>query len=440
MEVKIMFRRFTVLLAMLIAGTGGLFASGSAYAVPSFARQTGMTCSSCHTIFPKLTAFGRMFKLDGYTMTGVPQIQQDDSKAAPGMKINAPAPVSAMVQVGLTHVNNPDANTENNNVTFPTALSLYYAGEISPHMGTFLQVTMDGAKSSFGFDMADIRYANSTSTKGGTSITYGLTLDNMTGMEDVWNTTPSWTYPFLAGSPDHGDSPAVNSLMGGGLGAYALVDNQWYGYLSIYNPMSNQKTMYDGTMYMGNPHAENPYWRLAWQGDIGSSDYLEVGTYGTVVQVYGSSMMSQAAAIAKSDKFTDTALDAQYEHPVGDNNQLNAHAVYIREKQSLDASNTAAPSQNMTHSRADVAYIVGGRFQYQIGYFSTTADSGAYAFDGMNTAAFGGDNKGYVAEFDYLPWENTKFSLQYTGFNTFGGTTNNATDNNTLLANAWFMW
>ena len=38
-----------------------------AHAVPSFARQTGYTCAVCHTVFPQLTAFGRNFKLHGYT-------------------------------------------------------------------------------------------------------------------------------------------------------------------------------------------------------------------------------------------------------------------------------------------------------------------------------------------------------------------------------------
>src|SRR2546426_6909157 len=38
------------------------------YAVPSFARQTGMACDACHAggFFPELNDFGRMFKMNGY--------------------------------------------------------------------------------------------------------------------------------------------------------------------------------------------------------------------------------------------------------------------------------------------------------------------------------------------------------------------------------------
>jgi hypothetical protein len=40
-----------------------------AWAVPSFARQTGMACEACHTVFPELTHFGRMFKANALRST-----------------------------------------------------------------------------------------------------------------------------------------------------------------------------------------------------------------------------------------------------------------------------------------------------------------------------------------------------------------------------------
>ena len=40
-----------------------------AQAVPSFTRQTGLKCNVCHSNPPELTAFGRKFKLEGYTLT-----------------------------------------------------------------------------------------------------------------------------------------------------------------------------------------------------------------------------------------------------------------------------------------------------------------------------------------------------------------------------------
>jgi len=40
--------------------------SENAHAVPSFECQTGMECTTCHTIFPELKAFGRIFNLGGH--------------------------------------------------------------------------------------------------------------------------------------------------------------------------------------------------------------------------------------------------------------------------------------------------------------------------------------------------------------------------------------
>ena len=44
-----------------------VFAPKISLAIPSFARQTGLACDVCHTVFPHLTPFGREFKLHGYT-------------------------------------------------------------------------------------------------------------------------------------------------------------------------------------------------------------------------------------------------------------------------------------------------------------------------------------------------------------------------------------
>ena len=41
-----------------------------ANALPSYARQTGQPCGTCHTDYPGLTPYGRLFKLGGYTAGG----------------------------------------------------------------------------------------------------------------------------------------------------------------------------------------------------------------------------------------------------------------------------------------------------------------------------------------------------------------------------------
>ena len=43
-----------------------------AKALPSYARQTGQPCGTCHTDFAGLTPYGRLFKIQGYTAGGGP--------------------------------------------------------------------------------------------------------------------------------------------------------------------------------------------------------------------------------------------------------------------------------------------------------------------------------------------------------------------------------
>ena len=403
-------------------------ASTAVYAVPSFARQTGMPCGACHTVFPELTAFGRDFKLNGYTLTGMKQIEATGA-AAGSMKINAIPPLSAALQVSFTHIAKTSqvqkgslSNVQNNSVMFPNGLSLYYAGEISPHMGTFLQVGMGNSGGGFSFAMADVRYAN-RATIGGRSLTYGLTLDNAPGMEDVWNMTPAWNYPYITSdtAPDNGigQSQVFNAagVMNAGLGGYALWDNHWYGAVSLYR----------STAYLGGSGSNvsirsvAPYWRFAWQGYLPNHAYLEVGTYGLYADL--ASVAPTATTISTNPgKYTDLALDGTYQQPLHNGNLLSVHALYLHENQAPTSGGNATLQQ----FRADANYELGHWAQASLGYFNSWG-SGAT------------DTAGVVAEADYLPWQNTKFSLQYTAYTKYAGSSS-ASGNNTLILNGWFLW
>ena len=49
--------------------------------LPSYARQTGMSCSACHFSFPELNSFGRQFKMNGYVLSGMSSIEAKDDTA-----------------------------------------------------------------------------------------------------------------------------------------------------------------------------------------------------------------------------------------------------------------------------------------------------------------------------------------------------------------------
>ncbi|MGE5428608.1 MAG: hypothetical protein ACM3O8_11985, partial [Methylococcaceae bacterium] len=210
--------------------------AGESEATPSFARQTGMSCTACHYSFPELTPFGRQFKLNAYTMTMMNTIDsKQDSDKVTRLKLLSYLPLSAMVQTSFTSNAKAVEGTQNNSIAFPQQISMFYAGQITPHIGSFIQMTYDGQV--FGMDNAEIRYANRTSL-GKTSLLYGVTLNNNPTVQDVWNTTPAWGFPTA--SSDAANSPAKSTLIENlgmqvaGLGVYALIDNLLYGEITLY--------------------------------------------------------------------------------------------------------------------------------------------------------------------------------------------------------------
>jgi hypothetical protein len=190
----------------------------------------------------------------------------------------------------------------------------------------------------------------------------------------------------------------------------------------------------------------SPYWRLAWQQGIGA-DNLEIGTFGMQSKIYPDGVSGL------TDKYTDTALDAQYEHAMGDD-MLTLRGSYIHEKQDLNRSFadgvSANPSNSLDTLNLNGTYHLGTKAAFSLGYFSTSgdADTGLYAPGPVDGSANGSpDSRGYILQASYLPWQNTQFSLQYTGYSKFNGSGSNydgagrdASDNNALFLHAWLVW
>ncbi len=171
------------------------------WAVPSFARQTGMTCAACHTVFPELTPFGREFKLNGYVLDNIKQVTGIDTSNRSTLALNALAPISLMAQISYTHTSTalPDsaikgALAKDGDLLFPQQVSLFYAGKIADELGAFIQLTYDGVGDSFGFDNTDIRYAHHLSFGGANSNNHtmilGVTLNNNPTVQDTLEQHP----------------------------------------------------------------------------------------------------------------------------------------------------------------------------------------------------------------------------------------------------------
>jgi len=479
-----------------------------AQALPSFARQTGQPCGTCHTSFPGLTPFGRRFKLLGYTTGGGPYRttpfsnnkgaqdaygelrsyaaridgNADAPTAAPAGERGWVPPISMMAIVGFTHtqadIPAPTDPYHPNDNTVLTPFSGFWGGAITSNIGAFAQVTYnapgpvsslsgtpaDQFLHSWTWDNTDVRFAD-TARIGSLDLIYGITANNNPTVQDLWNTTPAWTFPFAASNL--ASTPAAKTIIEGafaahvgGVGAYAMINDMLYleatGYQTLRFSQQNSLGV-DPFASPGLFSGVAPYWRVAFEPHWGPHTFM-LGTYGMMFNVNpwidSSFVLGTTGTLSLVDRFTDIGFDSQYQYQ-GSNYWVTLRANYIREFQRLDASFPTGASANPTNLlntlrlTGEVTFGGDNRFALTGQYFNVwgTPDSNLFSV-GSGFGNNSPDSNGWMVELDYIPfgaskapgwpWFNAKIGLQYIYYNKFNGTTVGAQDNNTLFLHAWF--
>ena len=413
---------------------------------PSFARQTGLACNVCHTHYPELTATGRAFKLNGYVLRTADSIQGRNPGGQQNMLLNLVTPVSFMFQTSYTATKKAQPGTQNGVIFFPDQLSLFTGGEITPHVGGFLQITFDPQSGSLGLDNADFRYANHTTVFGGHT-TYGLSLNNSPTVQDIWNSTPAWGFPY--GSSAAAPAPAAATQIDGTLGqqvagltAYSLWKDHVYLEGGAYRSAPVGTTRPLDSTAAGVLSGVAPYWRVAFPNTFGSQ-YLMVGTYGMSMKMFPS------GASGPSNKFTDVAFDVSYLLPLGANS-FTTDATWIHETQHWDAGGTANTRNTLNTFRFDAMYHVGHQYAFTVAPFVTTGttDTLLYAPAELTGSRLGSpDFSGVIGEVDVMPWQNLRMQFQYVYYGKFNGSRTdydgsgrNASDNNTVYVLFWLLF
>ncbi|MBU6420888.1 MAG: cytochrome C [Gammaproteobacteria bacterium] len=439
-------------LPVILTGIALLAIAMQARAVPSFARQTGLACNACHTVAPQLNAFGRFFKLHGYVM-GTNKLTGGSSQ----LSISELPPISAMAIVSDTLTRQAQPDSQNGTVQFPQQLSVFYAGAISEHAGAFAQLTYEQPTDHFVMDNTDVRYARDVNWDG-QSLLWGLTLNNNPTVQDVWNSTPAWGFPFISSAV--APTPMTSPLIAGplaqnvaGVGAYAWLNNSWYGELTFYRSSQGSASVPYTSASTAVISGLSPYWRFAWEhpwasGD-GQSDF-EIGTLGINTHLYPGAGHPLSGP---TDDYLDVGADAQYQY-ITSNNSLAVHAIYIHERQDLSASSlyglAANPSNHLNSWNVNASYYWGEAYGPTLGYFSISgsADPVLYAPAALSGSATGfPDSRGWILQWTWVPTLNVQASLQYVWYNRFNGASTNydgagrsASDNNTLYLALWLLW
>ena len=435
---------------LVLTGILALLPVVPAWSVPAFARAMGVPCSVCHTTAfgPALTAYGRNFKLHAYALGTQKTI-----------------PLSADLIASFTHTEQsqpPVPHFSDNNNFAIDDIDGYFAGKIADHLGAFAQVSYDGIAHHTSWGVFDARYARDFNFAG-TNTLLGVTLNNFPTVQDPWNSTYAWQFPFPALRLANEPAPflqlngafATQALGGTG---YALISNTFYLEAGGYRKLSDRLQDDLGVPSPASEHGIDgtaPYWRVALQKTMGSH-YASVGMIG-----FSPHAQSPGERSVGTDNYTDLGYDATYQYSNGGSHTVNVNASYVQEHQRLFATTALGGSDTIANHldafNFSAQYAYRQTYSLTLAYFDTVGNSnpGLYAPGAWFGSANGSpDSRGYVVQLECIPFGkfdslakpflNIRVGLQYTGYLRFNGGTadydgfgHSAQDNNALFI---FLW
>lgn len=446
----------TARVALLLVAASSLSAtlarSAEADRVPLFARQTNRMCSACHTNshYLELTDMGRTFKLNGYRLSKIDSLLGTIEENTPGgrseLLLSLANSLGFMLQTSFTTTQKAQPGTQNGTALLPDQLSLFLGGRISPKTGGFIQVTYDPQEGTFGMDNVDLRFADSARVFSKTAVV-GLSVNNNPTVQDLWNSTPAWGFPWASSSVT--PTPAATALIDGNLGQRVLgvtANTMWnkrvYAEFGVYRSMAvGQSAPLDSTA-SGVISGVAPYWRIALPWSRGSN-YLMVGAYGMSANIYPSGITGP------TNRFTDVAIDFMDQAKFG-LRILAFHGTWIHETQRWDAGDAANLTNTLDTYRADVQVHFAHAFCLVVSPFTThgSSDTLLYVPEPVSGSRTGSPNStGLIAELDYDMWDNVRLQVQYVTYSKFNGSSQdydgsgrNAAHNNTLYVVTWLVF
>ncbi len=423
----------------------------AAHAVPSFARQTGEECASCHvgSFGPQLTPRGRQFKLTGYT--------DSDGKAG---KI----PLAAMFLGSWTQTDKDQAGDagphagSNNNASLDQA-SLFVAGRLTDNLGSFTQITYSGVDRNTALDNMDIRYAQRLKLDD-KNLVVGVSLNNNPTVTDPFNTVPAWRFPYISSelAPGGAASPLIVDGLGQqvlGASTYALWNDMLYvelgGYQALARPVLNAT---GAKADLGNTPGLITYWRMAYMNDMHKQNF-HAGLFGL------NSRIQPREFDGPSNKANDLGVDASYQFLGTRKHIASVYGSYIRENQTLSASfasgDAASRSGNLSELMLNASYYYDQTWGLTLGRFDTKGSRDVNLYPGepdSGSRLASPNTAGYSLQADWTPWgkedswqapwANVRVGAQYVMYQHFNGASHNydgsgrdASNNDTLFLFVW---
>ena len=436
---------------MLLGG-----AAAPAWAVPSFARQTGLACAACHTVFPELTPFGRVFKASGYTLDNLQQVQAVNSKRQEMLELAKTPALSIMAQVSYTTLKTrvPDASnaaapglTQNGTAGFPQQLSLFYAGKIAPHFGAFAQLTYANDSGTIGIDNTDLRFADVAILPHKQSADLRRLAQQQPDRAGPLEQHTGLRLPLRREQRERVAARRDPDRRRAGAGRgrphrLRLLERRRCisRPASTAPPSRGRRTCSPAPPVPSTappPTSSRAARRTGGRptNTTGAPTAWKSGLYGAEFKLLpGSASGTDTPLQGPDNRFNDVAEDLQYQY-IGEDHIISVEGTRIHEKMNLAASYGAGAVANatddLTTDRLWATYYYRRQIGGTLGWFSTTgsSDGGLYRPVPARGRARRRDQRqrlartpaGLVGEVNYLPWLNVKLSLQYTHYTKFNG-------------------
>lgn len=149
--------------------------SDKAEAIPAFARKYKTTCVTCHAPFPRLTALGEAFRLNGYKLPEGDELYVKDQPLSMGVEAYKkvfpqavwPSDIPGMPPISFQVVNDLSAflggsKASNTKFELPLEMELFAAGAFGDSISFFSELEFEGDEFAFvGWLMAEDLLKNS---------------------------------------------------------------------------------------------------------------------------------------------------------------------------------------------------------------------------------------------------------------------------------------
>src|ERR1041385_7221327 len=304
-------------MSLMLAAVASIGLAGSANAVPSFTRQTGLTCNQCHITFsnvPDFTFTGKKYRLNGYRTPYVAEkIEAGEEGSLTGNRLvlGLQNIFSLRFRNNLLSQSKPASDAskvtpDKGPVTSQpgTSISWFYVGGIGEHIGMWNEFYLDpvgnvsAAAAPFrinGFDEYDLKFV------------FNPGYDNIVGFAVTTQDLPS-----LSGFSPFNSGAAANQLQRGGIGnahtsyvnlaAYTFIKDRLL-LVGAVQPGEDNYNFSDGMNYMANvayAFGNTDHMQLWYSGFVkAGNDGIPIVTSGSLTSdrgvTYGDAISGVAA-------------------------------------------------------------------------------------------------------------------------------------------------